>query len=362
MQVQKLITTALVAMILGWTVSAHAQQDGSWINLFDGETLFGWTTLGDAKWTVKDGAIAASEGTGGVIATTSRFQDFELTASVRLKPGCTAGILFRGSLEGHPSESGSGVVWLSTPKDGAAEWRQIRVIAKGDDVQTAGGDSTSAGTNSAGRIGLLYHHNNGTEVAIKDVKLRPLGLNPLFNGKDLTGWNTIPDHKSVFSVVDGALNIKNGNGQIETAKTFRDFTLQLDIISNGEHLNSGVFFRTPPGVFWKGYESQVRNQWRGDDRTMPVDYGTGGNYGNQAARKVVPSDHEWFTKTIVADGNHAAVWINGYQVSDYTDMRAVNEGADGKVGYVANAGTINLQGHDPTTDLSFKNILIQEYK
>jgi hypothetical protein len=126
-------------------------------------------------------------------------------------------------------------------------------------------------------------------------------------------------------------------------------------------LNSGVFFRTPPGVFWKGYESQVRNQWQGDDRSKPVDFGTGGNYGNQPARRVVPSDHEWFTKTIVCDGNHAAVWIDGYQVSDYLDLRAVSDNADGKAGYVSAAGTINLQGHDPTTDLSFKNILIQDY-
>ena len=35
---------------------------------------------------------------------------------------------------------------------------------------------------------------------------------------------------------------------------------------------------------------------------------------------------------------------------------------DGKRGYVPEAGTIHLQGHDPTTDLSFKNIQIQEYK
>ncbi len=344
--------------------SAQTQDYGSWIDLFDGQTLFGWTTQGDANWSVADGAIAATEGTGGVIATTSRFQDFELTATVRLKPGCTAGVLFRGSLEGHPAENGSSVVWLSNPKDGKDDWRGIRIVARGNQVEVGGWDGakTVVGTNGLGRIGLLYHHNNGTAVAMKNVTLRPLGMTPLFNGKDLSGWNIIPERKSVFSVVDGALNIKNGNGQIETAGTYRNFTLQLDIISNGDHLNSGVFFRTPPGVFWKGYESQVRNQWVGDDRLKPVDFGTGGNYGNQAARKVVPSDHEWFTKTVVCDGNHAAVWINGYQVSDYLDMRAMSDNADGKTGYVADAGTINLQGHDPTTDLSFKNIVIQEYK
>ncbi len=196
---------------------------------------------------------------------------------------------------------------------------------------------------------------------MSEAKLKPLNLKPIFNGEDLTGWNVIPGHKSEFSVIDGALNIKNGNGQIETADVYKDFVLQLDIFSNGDHLNSGVFYRTPVGVFWKGYEVQVRNQWQGDDRTKPVDFGTGGNYGNQPARMVVSSDREWWHETIVVEGNHTAVWVNGYQVSDFTDTRPVSKDAQGKAGYVAEPGTINLQGHDPTTDLSFKNINIQEY-
>ena len=32
-------------------------------------------------------------------------------------------------------------------------------------------------------------------------------------------------------------------------------------------------------------------------------------------------DLKWFYKTIVADGPHVAVWVNGYQVTDWTDTR-----------------------------------------
>ena len=105
----------------------------------------------------------------------------------------------------------------------------------------------------------------------------------------------------------------------------------------------------------------MRKKWKDNDRTQPHDYGTGGNYGNQEARKVVSTDHEWFQKTVVCEGNHTAVWVNGYLVSDFTDMRAPSRNDDGKNGYVSGPGTIHLQGHDPTTDLSFKNINIQEY-
>jgi hypothetical protein len=157
---------------------------------------------------------------------------------------------------------------------------------------------------------------------------------------------------------EGWLNVKNGNGDLQTEAAYGDFTLQLDIISNGKHLNSGVFFRALAGQFWSGYESQIRNQWQGEDRTKPVDYGTGGIYNRQPARRVVSSDGEWLTKTVVAHGPHMAVWINGIQVSDFTDTRAPNENA--RQGYRAQPGVISLQGHDPTTDLSFRRIRIAE--
>ena len=347
------------------TTPASAQvAEGNWINLFNGEDTFGWTAFGSVNWEVKDGALTAADGAGGWLASTARFQDFELEAEVALSSG-TAGLVVRGALDGHQSENGGGVVLIK----GGDDVQKINVVAKGSDVTATINGAAVEGfgaTNPRGHIGIQYHHRHGEKtpanLIVKSIKLRPLGLTSLFNGKDLTGWNTIPDRKSVFSVIDGALNIKNGNGQIETAGTFRDFTLQMDVYSNGEHLNSGVFYRTPVGVFWKGYESQVRNQWLGDDRTKPVDFGTGGNYGNQPARKVVPSDKEWFSKTIIADGNHCSVWVNGYLVSDYYDTRPAEPGSDGKNGYVSAAGTINLQGHDPKTDLSFKNINIQEYK
>ncbi|NIA14584.1 MAG: DUF1080 domain-containing protein [Nitrospiraceae bacterium] len=334
-----------------------------WINLFDQETLFGWTAIGDAEWSVSDGVMACKKGSGGWLATTSQFQDFELVVKMRVAKGGSASLVVRAALAGHPSENGTTIVPVSTPEGGEAAWKTINVKAVGGDViATIDGEAVDiqAGSRGCGYIGFLYHRTGRVEVS--EAKLRPLNMKPIFNGTDLSEWNIIPDHASKFNVVDGAINITDGNGQIETKGTYKNFMLQLDIISNGEHLNSGVFFRGPVGVFWKGYESQVRNQWsKKRGREYPVDFGTGGNYGNQAARKVVSTDGEWFTKTIVCDGNHAAVWIDGYLASDYIDMRPVSGNANGKEGYVPGPGTIHLQGHDPTTDLSFKNIMIQEY-
>ncbi len=360
---------ALVAAALVLAVSGAWAQDvaeGQWINLFDGESLYGWTVFGNAEWGVQDGAIVCAKGDSGMLASTSQFGDFELAAKIRVSGNGTAGLEVRGSIEGHASETGGAAVTLPAGAADAA-FTEVVIRALGNTVEASvnGEKSTLSASRPLGFIALQfqkYHRDRrGPKVEVSEVKLRPLGLKPLFNGVDLDGWNIIPDKASKFSVVDGALNIKDGNGQIETAGVYKNFMLQLDIISNGEHLNSGVFFRGPVGVFWKGYESQVRNEWQRDDRAKPVDFGTGGVYGVNPARKVVSTDHEWFAKTVVANGNHFAVWINGYQVSDFYDTRPVAADGDGKNGYVDKAGTINLQGHDPTTDLSFKNINIQEY-
>ncbi len=356
--------------------SAHAEKaltkeecEAGWINLFDGETLFGWNRIGDADFRVASGNIVCDSGSGGMLATTSPFADFELIVKMKVKAGTDEGLVVRGTLEGHPSDTGAGMITIAEPNKSEPAWREIAVKAEGANVTATIDGKAVEGlsvTRTKGIIGLQFrgrHFGNNRllgNLEVSDVKLRPLGLNSIFNGKDLTEWNIIPNHKSEFNVVDGAINIKNGNGQIESKGTYKDFTLQLDIFSNGKNLNSGVFYRGPVGIFWKGYESQVRNHWERDDRTKPVDYGTGGNYGNQPTRKVVSSDGEWFKKTIVCDGNHTSVWINGYQTSDFTDVRPIAKDSDGKIGYVPAAGTIHLQGHDPTTDLSFKNIKLKE--
>ena len=62
--------------------------------------------------------------------------------------------------------------------------------------------------------------------------------------------------------------------------------------------------------------------------------------------------------TIAAHGPHLAVWVNGFQVSDFTDTRRPNDNA--RNGYRAKPGVISLQGHDPTTDLSFRSLRIAE--
>ena len=62
--------------------------------------------------------------------------------------------------------------------------------------------------------------------------------------------------------------------------------------------------------------------------------------------------------TILAEGKHLGVWVNGLMVTDWTDNRPLKENP--REGCRLEKGAISLQGHDPTTDLSFRNIRIAE--
>jgi hypothetical protein len=205
-----------------------------------------------------------------------------------------------------------------------------------------------------GHIGLQF---NRGKIEFRNIKLKPLGMEPLSNGKDLGGWKAYAP--SVASVTpEGWIHLTGGKGQLESEKQFADFTLQLEVLVNGPGLNSGVFFRSIPGEMWNGYESQIHNGFKNGDRSQPADCGTGGIFRRQNARRVVANDREWFAKTIHADGPHMAVWVNGYQVSDWTDPRDPAENP--RKGLRLKAGTIIFQAHDPTADFFFRNLRIAE--
>jgi hypothetical protein len=354
-------------------LSADELNDG-WILLFDGETTFGWKAISDANWKVADGVISVDTGAKGLLNTTSQFGDFILKVDFRAPAATNSGVFLRTAAEPKdpavdcyelniaapdvsPFYTGS---FVGREKAAAtsesSDWRTFTVKAVGghfqvdlDGVRVL--DYLDDKPLGRGYLGLQF---NSGKVEFRNVKLKPLSLESIFNGKDLTGWKEYPGKKSKFSVTsEGALNVKDGNGQLEFQTPVADFVLQLEAISNGRFLNSGIFFRNIPGEFWQGYESQIQNGYLGS-RTVPIDYGTGAFYRRQKARKVVSNDFEWFHKTLIVEGDHMAAWVNGYQVSDWTDTREPN--ANPRNGKRLEAGTITIQGHDATTDLSFRGI------
>jgi hypothetical protein len=360
------------------TLTTKEAAEG-WILLFDGETLFGWNQEGGAKWSVAEGALKA-EGESGYLRSHSAFADYVLKLDYRAPAEENSGVFLRSAREGQPHVTGYELqiygkhpqfptgslvnhIKAKAVSPAPDRWHTFEVTAQGDRfIVKLDGNTVLDGRDSKSRIGHIgLQYNKDKKIEFRNVKLKPLGLAPIFNGKDLTGWKIIeapkPREQPVWTVKDRAIHVEKGPGQLETEGTWDDFILQMDIRTNpkdaNHHPNSGVFFRGDPNGYWSGYESQIRNEFKGD-RTQPVDWGTGAVYNRQATRKVVPNDGEYFTKTIVARGRHIGIWVNGYPVTSWEDDRP--EGMNARKEARLRAGTLSLQAHDPTTNLDFRNI------
>ncbi len=374
---------ACAACAFAQNTLTRAEIDEGWILLFDGESLFGWNEEGAAKWTVENGALVSDKGGYGWLRSGSMFADFALKAQVRTSAKGNSGIFLRSAKEGQPHVTGYEMqIWNDHPKypNGSFvdhvstaerhtmkpdDWNDFEVTARGDRyVVRMNGNAVLDTKQGQTRIGYLgLQHNVDLKVEFRGVKLKPLGLEPLFNGRDLSGWREVKTPRAkeppVWSAKDGAIHVEKGPGQLETETLFDDMVLQLAIRANANdparHPNSGVFLRGDPRSFWTGYESQIRNEYKDGDRTKPVDFGTGGVYFYQPARKVAADDNRYFVKTIAMRGRHFGVWIDGYPVTDWEDPHPegpVVRDKQAKLG----EGVVSLQAHDPSTNLDFKNI------
>jgi hypothetical protein len=321
------------AMTIGWlddtekhnALSKEEIAEG-WVLLFDGATTFGWKTTGDVAF--EKGELVVGGEKESSLECTTTFGPGRLRFEYRIDSEPVGSLLNDGMVVGTGNADDKGM------------WRSFT------------NDFTE------GRVRMGVTMPAGGKSRLRSIAFMPAGGKPIFNGKDLEGWKEVAGKKSKFSVTgEGWLNVKDGGGDLQTTDEWDDFVLQMDVISNGKHLNSGIFYRAIPGEFWSGYEAQIRNQWEGDDRAKPVDFGTGGVYNRQKARKVVSSDNEWFTMTVVAVGNRHSTWVNGYQTADFTDE--AKKAPSARKGRKDEKGVISIQGHDPKTDLSFKNIKIQ---
>jgi hypothetical protein len=362
--------------------------EAGWIKLFDDQTLFGWKANSDADWRVSNGAIVADKGTAGLLVTNVPFADYEFRCEYHLEKGGNSGVFLRtvfnpkdpardcyelNMCDTHPAfQTGSLVARkkADVKTEGEGEWKKFHVVLKGrqitvklDDRTVLDFNDTSENFRPSGLIGLQYREG---KIEFRNILLKPLGAKTVFNGKDLTGWKTIPGSKGKITVEDSALRMKDGKGFLQSDSVHADFILQTDVKTHASQVNSGIFFRSIAGTEDQpanGYELQVHNGFKNGDRTQPDDYktgfGTGAIFRFAKVRWVVPNDNEWFTMTLIAHGNRFATWVNGHQVTDWADDRKPNENP--RRGLRLKAGHLILQSHDDEADVSFRNLRVTTF-
>jgi hypothetical protein len=175
------------------------------------------------------------------------------------------------------------------------------------------------------------------------------GWLPLFDGRTLTGWRA-SENPSTFRVENGEIVVHGPRAHLfyegpVLNHRFTDFELTADVLTR-PRANSGIFIRTayqPTGWPSQGYEVQVNNShtdWRR----------TGSLYAVQDVREA-GKDDTWFTVRTIVRGRRVRILVDGRQVVDYTEPAGAATRLTGS--------TIALQGHDPESEVHYKNIRIR---
>ncbi len=197
------------------------------------------------------------------------------------------------------------------------------------------------------------------------------GFRPMFNGKDLTGWQGLVENPIVrskmkktdlarrqaeanalvpasWSVRDGCIWFNGSGDNLCSVDDYGDFELLVDwkITRGGD---SGIYLRGSPQV-------QI---WDTSRTNVGARVGSGGLYNNQvnASKPLMVADNpvgDWNSFRILMTGENVSIWLNGLLVVDnvvlenYWDRRIP----------IFPRGPIELQAHG--TDLAFRDIYVRE--
>jgi hypothetical protein len=183
---------------------------------------------------------------------------------------------------------------------------------------------------------------------------------PLFNGKDLTGWQAVDGPMSSWKVEDGLLYCSGGGGGwLSTADEYANFEIELEFrVPPGG--NSGVFLRAPHegNPAYAGLEIQILDDRSSQYSTIKPWQHCGSLYDVEPPRTEAGKPAgEWQKMRIVCNGRNVKVALNDTPIIDanldsYKDKEATHPGLKRTRGYVG------LQNHG--TRLEFRNIRIRE--
>jgi hypothetical protein len=144
-------------------------------------------------------------------------------------------------------------------------------------------------------------------------------LQPIFNGKDLTGWQS-PDKEKFWRVEAGVLVGENvldlKENYLWSEKSYRDFVLEFDVRWTGE-IDSGVEIRKPNMQLQLGVSRTLKRDMSGSFYVGKPGYPEAGQA--KAAAQLMHPDGEWNTFRLEARGDTFTVWINGQPAAHYTN-------------------------------------------
>lgn len=210
---------------------------------------------------------------------------------------------------------------------------------------------------------------------------------PLFNGKDLTGWQGLPGY---WSVQDDAITGQTTATKTLPANTFlvwqggdvKNFELRLSfrLLADNDkaQANSGIQFRSKvldPATFAVGgyqtdidftrpylgmlYEEKGRGIIMKTGEKIRITTGADGKHAVEVLDTPTPAaaavaaykKGEWNDFVIIADGNHIRQFLNGTLTADVLDLDEPRAAKSGVLAFQLHVG--------PPMRIQFKNVLLK---
>ena len=354
-------------------------------------------------WRVEKGELV-NDGHGLYLTTNRFYRDFELLLEYKTVPRADSGVYLRGipqvqiwdtTEEGGKwklgADKGSGGLWNNAEGSPGrdplvhadkpfGEWNRLRIVMIGPyvsvwlngkrtvkDAELQNYFDRGAPIPPDGPIQLQTH---GGEIRWRNIFLREIGpeeadayldglddegFEPIFNGKDFTGWAGPVDRNEV---ADGAIVSKSGT--IYTEETFTDFVVKFEF-KLPPHGNNGLAIRYPGGgdTAYKGMcEIQVL-----DDPAytgLHDEQYHGSIYGMVAARRgYLRPTGEWNFEKVRVEGHRIRVWLNGFLITDgdTSKVRKAMYPLERFAGRLRTSGHFGFAGHG--SPVLFRNIKIK---
>jgi hypothetical protein len=351
-------------------------------DLFNGKDLAGWD-ITNCKVAVEDGALVLAEG-NGFVRSNLKYGDFvlELDWRARQADKYDSGIYVRsqfpssqrgrqwpdryqinlkdgedGNLVGAPKAVSKGLI-----KRG--DWNHFKITAVGPklslEINGKPAWTYDGLKETTGYIGLQSETPIGGQFEFKNVRLTELGFRPLFNNKDLTGWQG--DTKGHIAEDGKIVALKTGRGNLYTKDEFADFIVRFDFrLEPGA--NNGLAIRAPLSgdSAYQGMEIQVLDDGHEQYKGIQPYQAHGSVYGIAPAKRGhLKPVGQWNSQEVVCRGRQVTVNLNGTTIVDVNlDEASTPQTIDKRdhPGLKRSSGHIGFCGHGARVE--FANIRVK---
>lgn len=181
------------------------------------------------------------------------------------------------------------------------------------------------------------------------------GFVALMDGKSFEGWKKAEESQETWTVQNGEFVAHGARCHLfymGDGKPFKNFHFKAEVMTKPGS-NGGIYFHTKyQEKDWprQGFECQVnctQSDW----------IKTGSLYGIVNVGHQFSKDNQWWTQEIIVQNKTITVKVDGAIVLQYTEPQGAQPGSP--FTRVLSEGTFALQGHDPKSEIHYRNIRVK---